>query len=175
MCGAYGCPGEGFDAMTTLEERRAWMRDGCPVTERKPGMRSSSYDNGPCNRFVLDVWKNGSSPRIWMRADCSGCGSMQVETGMQLDDANRPPFRDLVSDLPVMGVETVMEVLCGWMDVHAGLEAGVAMEVLTREDSGSHWASFGPWVRARANGKVLGHDTTLVCSGFDCVLDKGEG
>lgn len=112
---ARGCG----DAVTTLKERRQWMRDGCPLDEIDLSVRD-------CRSFRLEVWLHGRSASLLSRClDCGHAGgSMKKVEGKAHASGDRFVF----------GVADALDDLCVGMDVHSRAELGATARLLIEND-----------------------------------------
>ena len=111
--------------MTTLAERRAWLRAGCPVTG--------------CQSFRLKVWP--WTQQVW--AICTVCDTVKATSRIAIDGLNRAnTVRPTIRDGSITGA---MWNLCPWMDAHGGVVEGTAAAHIMNDDQA--WERVKRWVR----------------------------
>lgn len=96
--------------MTTLEERREWIRAGCPIEEPKPKA-------GKCDAYRLQVRLSDGV----IVATCYACERVAVSFTRMVQRAGRTEFRPRLD-----GHVEALGSVCGWMEKHGGMTPGTA-------------------------------------------------
>ncbi len=112
--------------MTTLAERRQWLRAGCPV--ETPARLA-------CLTFKLHVWPDKGE----VRATCESCDTIHAVSGMALRGEQ------------VDSVFMVMRSMCDWLDYHSEAPRETARETLVNSADG--WAAVLLWADYMMLGK----------------------
>ncbi len=134
--------------MTTLAERRAWFRAGCPVHEQVHPRPPCPDDAG----YLLEVWPD----KHRLTAFCQWCSQMAGVIDQSVQGVN-----------VLVSPRIVIRPLCVWMDRHAGNPDGTARGALTTE-SGSGRADvleLDDWADTLMLGNVVSKLVKVTASG----------
>ncbi|KKN18700.1 hypothetical protein LCGC14_0953160 [marine sediment metagenome] len=160
--------------MTTLEERRQWMRDGCPLKEAN--RRDGGMFGGDCDVFYLYILDRLG--RIIVR--CVNCGASAtshhtIDGGMELIGELAQADIDAGKRLAVDGVKTAIDAVGKWIGDHAWLLAETAEDELFKEgyEGVAHRPEVARWIVERMHWKTL-EEQILVGSGCVYVLEGDE-
>ncbi|KKN18699.1 hypothetical protein LCGC14_0953150 [marine sediment metagenome] len=132
--------------MTTLEERREWMRRGCPV---------ETPARFACLTFKLHVWPDKGE----IRATCESCGTIHAGSGMALRGEQ------------VDSVFMVMRLMCDWLDYHSEAPRETARETLVNSADG--WPAVLLWADYMMLGKE--DELRLQCIPSEAVNQHPRG
>lgn len=125
----------GWRAMTTLEERREWMRQGCPVEAPVPSPL-------PCREFRLAVDRDGKR----LAVACRGCGGTWQFPGL----------REGTGGGDITFVTGPVNAAREWIWRHAeagGMDRDTAQEVYKKRERQRVWG----WAAAEMRGKQEAH------------------
>ena len=126
--------------MITLAERRAWMREGCPLPEEpKP--------EDPCRSFTFRVWPQKGV----MTTTCKECGDEYRAGGIKLGEYTEE--RDLGYDYmrKIEGGQRALQSLCAWADSHTKVENVQPTYEAIKGDN--RWHDAAIWLRRLMNGQ----------------------
>ena len=138
--------------MTTLAERRAWMRAGCPVPEdSEPSVpEPTPVPLNRCEMFTVAVKQHTGQ----LLVKCVGCEFWRVFGLMSVEGDTHP----------VVGVQVVTSSACEWMSWHAqedGMSEIDAREAfILWEGRGlvSHHSRMTEWAAWLMRGHHIGKD-----------------
>lgn len=123
--------------MTTLEERREWMRAGCPVEPeviRAVQSESGSKVEGQCSSFRLLFGRLGGD-EAGIYVACRGCGQMEARPGIQWNRRNSS----------IMGARGTVKDVFDWIIGHVAERTNLSHVEASSVFIGVDWTRVQKW------------------------------